>query len=798
MRRLPTSFFALFCAGSLAVVSLPVLASGGGEESPPEFNSPWGPVRPLADLATGSLGVVEASWWRKPLLLSWYRFNGQTLPAGVLDTFAYRAQAGSGYAGSTAMTAWQAEAKAASGGAEPASVASDTALITGNNWDQFENCPNDAWEQARRTLVERTKVWGADSPALHNWLEGQNRVFARCPLGPGYFRTDLPGSGQINPLYAQQFLLPDMGLTDPPAGSPPLLVKDRTYQRAAALLYEGHYAEAEAAFTAIARDAASPWQEWGMYLALRARLRHIQMVAPAPTANDYTCHAPQCVERRLKVLALRASEASRLREDIAKAILAARQAGRQDELRRLDDLEALTSARLDPATRFKELAAVLAKPEGDAAGFRRAATDYLLLHRQFPPSEPLGEWLAGMVNGYDPTYTPCPAGETAAQPRSPYPDSTEIECRRLQWSQESLRRFDQAQAQYAWLFSAAALANRDDPHVGKLLTVLAKVPEDHPGATTFMLQRLRLGGREEGLRLAAALSERADVQRDYSARNRVREYRLWLATSLADFWKDAMREHGTPFDRDTLLSAAPANPNLERAAPVDPNLGSGWDYDTAWILNYELPHSALIETARNTEVHEYLRKLAADMAWSRAILRQDAAAARQALAVASLPAGIAHLPAIVDDRTLLLEGGLMIHGMARTGGTCHMSAPKADAYTPDYEEVVGNLKAHHGRFAKNMLSPEGYAEWQRERQVFEELPDLDSVWMENVLVFAKAFPGDPRVPGLLRDAVYRTRRNWCADPSAGQLSKEAFDLLKRKYPKSNEARGTKYWFNPRT
>ena len=55
-----------------------------------------------------------------------------------------------------------------------------------------------------------------------------------------------------------------------------------------------------------------------------------------------------------------------------------------------------------------------------------------------------------------------------------------------------------------------------------------------------------------------------------------------------------------------------------------------------------------------------------------------------------------------------------------------------------------------------------------------------------------------RVPGLLSDAVIRTRMNWCAEDSAGKLSKAAFDLLKGRYPKSKEALTTKYWFKPKT
>ena len=70
--------------------------------------------------------------------------------------------------------------------------------------------------------------------------------------------------------------------------------------------------------------------------------------------------------------------------------------------------------------------------------------------------------------------------------------------------------------------------------------------------------------------------------------------------------------------------------------------------------------------------------------------------------------------------------------------------------------------------------------------------------MQNVLAFAEAFPTDARVPGLLRDAVHRTRMNWCAESSAGKLTKAAIDLLQGRYPKSKEALTTQYWFKPRT
>ncbi|MEN9330876.1 MAG: hypothetical protein RLZZ484_2064, partial [Pseudomonadota bacterium] len=151
-------FFAVLCVLAVALMAPPTFASGGGEESPPEFNSPWGPVRPIADLASGSLGVVEASWWRMPLLLAWYRFNGLPIPAKALDAFEYSEKSAAADDGTAAM-AWLAQAKAVAAVPAPAQVATAAHSVAGNQWDTFETCPNAAWEQARQTLAERSKTW---------------------------------------------------------------------------------------------------------------------------------------------------------------------------------------------------------------------------------------------------------------------------------------------------------------------------------------------------------------------------------------------------------------------------------------------------------------------------------------------------------------------------------------------------------------------------------------------------------------------------------------------------------------
>ncbi|MBK7686895.1 MAG: hypothetical protein IPJ25_13540 [Rhodocyclaceae bacterium] len=729
-------------------------------------------------------------------MLAWYRLNDLELPAGAQDAFSYAEVQGSANNSPPTVILWGEEAKVAAPELMPDfSGHTESGLLYGNNWDTFENCPSDAWSQARKTYAERLRLWGTNSAALRDWLVGQHRVFARCALGPSYYRTDLPNGRRINPVYAKQFVLPDMSLPDPPPDAPKLLVKDRAYQRASAFFYEGHYEEAESAFFEIAKDTSSPWRGFGSYLALRARLRAIEITpAVQPSRYDSSCKSDECEQRRADFRSYRNTEAIRLRTDVKLSIAMANKSGNAEEVRRLTNLDSLIGARLDPAKQFRELATELMRPGIDAVAFRRVATDYLHLHRQFPPSEPLGEWLSGLIDGRDPTGAPCASASTPTKTVSDSPLPEEARCLRQQWSEKSLTRFLKQPTQYAWLFSAAALAERDDPHLALLLKTLAAVPDKQAGATSFLLHRLRLGGRDEGQPLATALLKRPDVRADYSARNRVREYRMWYAEDLQEFWADSPREIGTAFDRDTLLTSAPPN------ATDAPRFGS--DYDTHWILNYELPHAALLETARRSGWPESQRGAIARMAWARAVLRKDATAAREALAVVAdisqkeLLPNIESLREIKDEKTFLIEGGLIAIGSA-ISADCHLNAPKVGEYTPVYAESTGELKRYFGRFAKRLLTPDAYADWQHERLDLEALPDLDSAWMQNVINFATTFPEDARAPSLLREAVYKTRMNWCAEPSAGKLSKTAFDLLKRSYPKSKEARTTKYWFKPR-
>jgi hypothetical protein len=84
---------------------------------------------------------------------------------------------------------------------------------------------------------------------------------------------------------------------------------------------------------------------------------------------------------------------------------------------------------------------------------------------------------------------------------------------------------------------------------------------------------------------------------------------------------------------------------------------------------------------------------------------------------------------------------------------------------------------------------EAAAEW-RKLQSVSAAPN----WLAaQTLAFAREHPRDPRVREALALAVRATRFG-CTDQQTGGFSRRAFDLLHRRYPDTQWARKTPYWF----
>jgi len=80
-------------------------------------------------------------------------------------------------------------------------------------------------------------------------------------------------------------------------------------------------------------------------------------------------------------------------------------------------------------------------------------------------------------------------------------------------------------------------------------------------------------------------------------------------------------------------------------------------------------------------------------------------------------------------------------------------------------------------------------EWEK----LSSLGTAPNYLCHQVIEWAQRNPEDPRVPEALHLAVKSTRYG-CTDPDTSQLSKTVFQLLHKRYSRSNWARKTKYWY----
>ena len=82
---------------------------------------------------------------------------------------------------------------------------------------------------------------------------------------------------------------------------------------------------------------------------------------------------------------------------------------------------------------------------------------------------------------------------------------------------------------------------------------------------------------------------------------------------------------------------------------------------------------------------------------------------------------------------------------------------------------------------------------EKERARLIDLGSAPDYLCRQVIEWARVQPNDPRLPEALHLAV-RSTRYGCTDKETGKFSKAAFDLLHKRFPNSEWAQKTKYWY----
>lgn len=263
----------------------------------------------------------------------------------------------------------------------------------------YLNCTDGAFVAAAATLNEMTTKFGADSSQVKDWLEAQDQVFSDCSGG-----SAIPAAG--------------------PASMTPFEKAQRDYQIACANFYSGNFDVAQQQFSAIAKDAASPWRQIAPYLAARALIRKGTLAAKVDNA------AMTEAQSRLNKIAGDSADASL----------------RPSALGLVDFID----FRLHPSERFAALTQALAKPEAGAT-LRRDLWDYTLFLDGAPPQNPndMTDWIINFQSG------DAKSGDYAVKKWQ--------ETKTLPWMLAALSKLDPANPAGAALMDAAARVKPDSP-----------------------------------------------------------------------------------------------------------------------------------------------------------------------------------------------------------------------------------------------------------------------------------------------------------------------------------------------
>lgn len=614
------------------------------------------------------------------------------------------------------------------------------ALPSRSGWGESDNCTDSAYLTAIDTLSARARLWGKNSDTLKLWLAGQDAVFANC-------NTNAPLPAPV------------------PSSAPLLLKQDNAYQQAAALLYTEHFDEAAAAFLAIAHDTSSPWAKWGDYLAGRTLIRKAAKQVPQKPEWELADFDPALMQQAAEIL--QKVVHNNPDEHI-------RHAAQQ----KLDFI----AIRLHPAERSEELSKLLAGPAHDA-DFEQHLTDlkFLLAYNR-AGNTALVQWLhltGGAIGDYSYAHREAPDPKLAADALAAW----------------------QAHKTRPWLVAALQNAITSSP---ALMHAAEEVQQGTPGYLTIQYHRARLliaeGKMPEARALLTHLLQVAQQQKDLAASNALLGLRMQTATDLHAWLADAPRQ--------VLDAGSQAYFNLpcigKKEWDCKKNFGAmQFDSDVAQAFNRQLSLSVWLEAAQDTALPANLQQVIARAGWTRAYVLEDSEHLRAFGALAK-PA----LPATLNQATLFLTHAPGMRPYLEQGIQRSATYLRRDLFRDNWwcgnNDLAGMTFAGWSDTkqqppalpAISFLSSAEDAQAKKEAASLQSTGNGVSLVGKRALAYVRSHPNDPAAADTLANIVNATHYG-CgleSDKHSASLSKDAFRLLHARYPSTDAAKRTKYYY----
>lgn len=704
------------------------------------------PDLPLADFAAGKLGVIQPTYARSYLYVAYHQMHGGNFDADARRALAalwdLRLGRGPATGTPTAVETWQKARAATVGDADPPAIHT-MREVTGEVYQYYWNCLDDAFVTAARTLEARAARAGRDDPSVRAWVAAQDQVFQNCN-----------GTTPIIPATL-------------PESATPAARADRAYQIAAAELYAGRFDAAAASFRAIAADATSPWAPLGGYLAARAQIRKASLAVPRAGAD-----------RALSKVAV---------EQLDDVVADQRAAALHASARGLRDL---VRFRAEPEALVRTLAAELLVPAQTAAVAPKLVAFTWLLDRRLE-SAPEGE----------------PTGAIADAARDQLSDwMFTFQADDDQAREHAVHTWEETHAPL-WLLVAISKVAPTHPRADAMIAEADTLDPSHPGFVTIAAHAARLEiGRGE-LAKARARLDALLARRDLppGTVNRLRGLRMAVAENAGELARFAVRtplgvSYG--FDGNELPDEVTDDPLLQAYAAGRP----AFDADAAWILNRRLPLATWLALVNDAALDAELRRRVALAGWVRAVLLDHetvpAFAARAGALAPELAASIAAASeAPAAERRfgaillVLRQPGLGPFVRAGLGRTT--PSGDLDEFRDNWWCDVANAGVVRPEWYPDVvpafLTPAERKKADDEWARLAKLPSAPTALAADAVAYGRAHPKDARVAEALHLAVRATRFG-CTDGRTSAQSKAAYQLLHRQYPKSEWAAKTKYYF----
>lgn len=739
------------------------------------------PDYPLDNYAAGRLGVVMPTYARSYLFVAYRYFVGTGFDAEEQkalvslwkhklrdEFFSMKEDAGAPVEESPterAHKAWLDARKRVQGAAALAEIL-DYRSVGKDGYGAYLNCPPDAFLTAAKTLEERITRFGADSVQVKNWLAAQDQVFANCHEG-----ATIPAAESES--------------------APPLVQADRRYQIAAANFYATNFDAAEQMFSQIAADKDSPYRVSAPYLAARALVRKGTLVAE---------------EGKVDAAALTQAEA-RLRKIIADAALAPMHAAARRTL-------SFVNYRLKPEAQARALAqALLGKGAGKT--LEQDLFDYTALLDKYVVDDPEDYFDGGgksfarlpKIGREDELTDWLLVFQVADRPALDYALD--------KWAKT---------ARLPWLVAAISKIDAGNPRAAGLIEAAAKVSKESPAYPTLAYHSLRLmlgaGNREAARQALDALLTERRASLPQSSQNLFLSLRMQAARNLEEMLRYAQRTPaGFSFNEDgrEIPSIISEDESLKEFAAGR----VAFDVDAYRLFNAKMPLPLLKEAAASRALPAYLRREVAQAAFVKAVLLGEEATGKELAAMLQTLAPEWRVllatysnAAPGDDRKMAGMHLILRHpgvepyvddGVGRTTPLKDIdnyrdnwwcaeiilgSEKLANAFGGEKDKTAGALT---GGQAPEFISAAAQAAAQREYEKLQALGNAPNYLCAEAIRLATAKPADARAPEMLHLAVRATRYG-CTDKETGKFSKAAYDLLHKRYPRSEWAAKTKYWY----